>query len=214
MDASTLMLFVPACFALNMAPGPNNLLSVSNATRYGFRRSCLAGAGRLVAFAGMIALASAGLAAVLHTSELLFYGIKTAGAVYLFYLAWQLWRARADIGAAGADAAPTASWRQLARQEFFVAAGNPKAILIFTAFLPQFVDPAGAVGAQFFVLGVLFLLLEVVALAAYAWMGARMQRWFAQPRGKRIFNRTWGGGGGGGGGGGFLWGGGGGRGGG
>lgn len=189
MDASTLALFVPACFALNMAPGPNNLLSVNNASRYGFRRSCLAGIGRLVAFAGMIALASAGLAAVLHTSELLFFGIKTAGAIYLFYLAWQLWRAKPGT-AAGAGAAPAAGWWQLARQEFFVASGNPKAILIFTAFLPQFVDPAGAVGAQFFVLGVLFLLLEVVAMAAYSWMGARMQRWFAQPGGNRIFNRT------------------------
>ncbi|WP_426170224.1 LysE family translocator [Pseudoduganella sp. R-34] len=187
MDASTLMLFVPACFALNMAPGPNNLLSVSNATRYGFRRSCLAGAGRLVAFAGMIALASAGLAAVLHTSELLFYGIKTVGAIYLLYLAWQLWRAQPGVQVDNAASAP--GWWQLARQEFFVASGNPKAILIFTAFLPQFVDPAGPVGAQFFVLGVLFLLLEVVALAAYAWMGARLQRWFAQPRGKRVFNR-------------------------
>lgn len=187
MDASTLMLFVPACFALNMAPGPNNLLSVSNATRYGFRRSCLAGAGRLVAFAGMIALASAGLAAVLHTSELLFYGIKTVGAIYLLYLAWQLRRAQPGVQVDNAASAP--GWWQLARQEFFVASGNPKAILIFTAFLPQFVDPAGPVGAQFFVLGVLFLLLEVVALAAYAWMGARLQRWFAQPRGKRVFNR-------------------------
>lgn len=187
MDASTLMLFIPACFALNMAPGPNNLLSVSNATRYGFRRSCLAGAGRLLAFAGMIALASAGLAAVLHTSELLFYGIKAIGALYLFYLAWQLWRAQP--GGQAASAASAAGWWQLARQEFFVASGNPKAILIFTAFLPQFVDPAGPVGAQFFVLGVLFLLLELVALAAYAWMGARMQNWFAQPRGRKVFNR-------------------------
>ncbi|WP_426341856.1 LysE family translocator [Pseudoduganella sp. S-14] len=188
MDASTLLLFVPACFALNMAPGPNNLLSVSNATRYGFRRSCLAGAGRLVAFAGMIALASAGLAAVLHTSELVFYGIKTVGAIYLFYLARQLWFAQP--GGQVASAAPEAGWWQLARQEFLVAAGNPKAILIFTAFLPQFVDPAGPAAAQFFVLGVLFLLLEVVALTVYAWMGARMQKWFAQPRGRRVFNRS------------------------
>lgn len=79
----TLILFIPACFALNMAPGPNNLLSVSNSTRYGFRTSCLAGFGRLLAFAGMIALASAGLAVVLQTSELLFYGIKILGAAYL-----------------------------------------------------------------------------------------------------------------------------------
>jgi threonine/homoserine/homoserine lactone efflux protein len=187
MDISTLLMFVPACFALNMAPGPNNLLSVSNATRYGFKRSCSAGVGRLLAFAGMIALASAGLAAVLHASEFLFYGIKTAGAVYLFYLAWQLWRARTDGDSAAA--APAVGWWRLARQEFLVAAGNPKAILIFTAFLPQFVDPSRPMATQFAVLGVLFLLLEVVAMAIYSWMGMHMRHWFTQPRSKRIFNR-------------------------
>jgi len=187
MDISTLLMFVPACFALNMAPGPNNLLSVSNATRYGFQLSCSAGAGRLLAFAGMIALASAGLAVVLHTSELLFYGIKTVGAAYLFYLAWQLWRAQP--GEEGASGAAAVGWWRLARQEFLVAAGNPKAILIFTAFLPQFVDPARPMATQFAVLGVLFLLLEVVAMAIYAWMGVHLRQWFTQPRGKRIFNR-------------------------
>jgi threonine/homoserine/homoserine lactone efflux protein len=105
MDLATLALFLPACFALNMAPGPNNLLSVSNATRYGYRASCLAGIGRLLAFAGMIALASAGLAVVLQTSALLFYGIKILGAAYLVYLAVQLWRAdpqaQAESTAAG-----------------------------------------------------------------------------------------------------------------
>ncbi|SFU69135.1 LysE family translocator [Pseudoduganella namucuonensis] len=187
MEPSTLVLFVPACFALNMAPGPNNLLSISNATRYGFRRSCTAGVGRLVAFAGMIALASAGLAAVLHTSEVLFHVIKTLGAAYLFYLAWQLWRAgTADT----ADtAAPPAGLMRLARQEFLVAAGNPKAILIFTAFLPQFVDPSQPMARQFAILGALFLVLEMAAIAIYAFMGTRLRGWFAQPRGKRLFNR-------------------------
>jgi len=188
MELSTLALFVPACFALNMAPGPNNLLSISNATRYGFRRACAAGAGRLLAFAGMIALASAGLAAVLHTSELLFYGIKTVGAAYLLYLAFQLWQAAP--GAQADSPAPDVGLMQMARQEFLVAAGNPKAILIFTAFLPQFVNPALAMAAQFAVLGALFLVLEMAAIAVYAWMGVHLRRWFAQPRGKRIFNRS------------------------
>lgn len=187
MELSTLALFVPACFALNMAPGPNNLLSISNATRYGFRRACAAGAGRLLAFGGMIALASTGLAAVLHTSALLFYGIKTVGAAYLLYLAFQLWRAAP--GGQAEPEAPPAGLMQLARQEFLVAAGNPKAILIFTAFLPQFVNPAHPMAAQFVVLGALFLVLEMAAIAVYAWMGVHLRRWFAQPRGKRIFNR-------------------------
>jgi len=188
MDAATLTLFVPACFALNMAPGPNNLLSLSNATRYGFRPSCAAGLGRLVAFAGMLFLASAGLAVVLHTSELLFYAIKIAGAGYLFYLAFQLWRAQGATQES--SSALPAGLFALARQEFLVAAGNPKAILIFTAFLPQFVSPAQPTAPQFAVLGALFLTLELVAIAAYAYMGVHMRRWFAEPRGKRIFNRS------------------------
>jgi threonine/homoserine/homoserine lactone efflux protein len=187
MDLATLTLFLPACFALNMAPGPNNLLSVSNSTRYGYRTSCIAGVGRLLAFAGMIALASAGLAVVLQRSELLFYGIKILGAAYLFYLAFELWRAKPETEHTAATA--PVGVLALARQEFLVAAGNPKAILIFTAFLPQFVDSTQAVTPEFAVLGALFLCLEWIAISAYAYMGLHMRRWFAEPRGKRIFNR-------------------------
>lgn len=192
MTAATLLLFVPACFALNLAPGPNNLLSVSNATRYGFRAACAGGLGRLLAFAGMIALASLGLAVVLHSSQWLFGLVKLAGAAYLFFLAWQLWRA--PVGAAAQERGaqkpvPAATPWALAWQEFWVAAGNPKAILIFTAFLPQFVDPVLPATRQFLVLGALFLLLECVAIGAYAFMGLHMRRWLAQARGQRLFNR-------------------------
>lgn len=187
MDLATLSLFLPACFALNMAPGPNNLLSVSNATRYGFQRACSAGVGRILAFAGMIALAGAGLSVVLQTSEWLFQAIKIVGAGYLLYMAWQLWRASTETEEEIAGA--SVGFWALARQEFLVAAGNPKAILLFTAFLPQFVDPGRPVPAQFAVLGVLFLSLEWIAISAYAYMGLHMRRWFAEPRGKRIFNR-------------------------
>jgi threonine/homoserine/homoserine lactone efflux protein len=188
MDAPTLALFVPACLALNMAPGPNNLLSLSNATRYGFGRAFTAGGGRLVAFTVMLVLASAGLAVVLQTSELLFTVIKVVGAAYLFWLAFQLWRA---VPGSRSDAPQaSASLARLTRQEFLVAAGNPKAILIFTAFLPQFVNAAEPSAPQFVVLGALFLILEVIAMAAYSYMGVHMRRFFAEPRGQRIFNRS------------------------
>lgn len=187
MNLSTLLVFIPACFALNMAPGPNNLLSISNASRYGFMRACSGGLGRLLAFAIMIALAAVGLAAVLHTSELLFHAIKIVGAAYLFYLAVQLWRANGDspveeaVGQVGAG--------RLARQEFLVAIGNPKAILLFTAFLPQFVDRSGVITTQFAQLGAMFLALECVAIGLYCYMGVYARRLFAKPSGKRLFNR-------------------------
>ncbi|MGJ7476066.1 LysE family translocator [Pseudomonas fulva] len=190
MDIASLMLFIPACFALNMAPGPNNLLSLHNASCYGLRTACLAGVGRLLAFSGMIGLAAMGLAVVLHTSETLFLMIKVLGAVYLFYLAWQLWRAPVAAAVEGGYRARS-SWR-LARQEFMVAAGNPKAILIFTAFLPQFVSVASPVpvGQQFLLLGALFLLLEWAAIALYAAVGAYLSRWFSRPRPRKLLNRT------------------------
>ena len=188
MSLQTLLLFLPACFALNMAPGPNNLLSIANGTRYGFAKACLAGAGRQLAFVGMIALAASGLAIVLQASELAFYVIKIGGALYLFYLAVQLWRAEpADEVTADTQAGKTL-WL-LAKQEFWVAAGNPKAILIFTAFLPQFVDVARPAAAQFFVLGVVFVMLEWVAIAAYAYMGSHLRQWFSAPARRRLFNR-------------------------
>jgi threonine/homoserine/homoserine lactone efflux protein len=188
MSFAILALFLPACFALNMAPGPNNLLSVRNATTYGFGTSCLAGVGRLAAFSVMIVLASAGLAVVLQASELLFHGIKILGSAYLLYLAYQLWTADTQVEP-GKETAPLGLFA-LVRQEFLVAIGNPKAVLIFTAFLPQFVDPSAPVAPQFLVLGGLFLVLEWIAISAYAYMGLHMRRWLARPRGRRIFNRS------------------------
>ncbi|MGG2810806.1 LysE family translocator [Pseudomonas aeruginosa] len=181
-------LFVPACFALNLAPGPNNLLSLNNAARHGFATASLAGGGRLLAFAGMLALAASGLALVLHTSAWLFLAIKLLGAAYLLWLAVQLWRTDAQPLANEASPARPSLWR-LGRQEFLVAAGNPKAILIFTAFLPQFVDPGQPLGDQFAQLGAAFLLLEWLAIALYSYAGLHLGRLLAGQRARRLFNR-------------------------
>jgi threonine/homoserine/homoserine lactone efflux protein len=171
-----------------MAPGPNNLLSINNATHYGFWASCIAGTGRLIAFAGMIALAAAGLAVVLEASELVFHGVKALGAAYLFYLSIKLWNAKTQTQET--NQTETRNIASLAKQEFLIAAGNPKAILIFTAFLPQFINPTQDVAPQFALLGSLFLILEMIALAGYALIGLHLRRWINEPKGKRLFNRT------------------------
>lgn len=188
MTLVTILLFIPASFALNMAPGPNNLLSIANAKRYGVKAACCAGIGRLIAFAGMIALAATGLATVLYTSEKLFLAIKIGGGIYLLWLAFQLWNE--DPNDAGNEVRERKNLLQLAQQEFLLAVGNPKAILIFTAFLPQFVDPENSITTQFFILGVLFLILECIAIAAYAYFGKALRHWFTYPPMRRLFNRV------------------------
>lgn len=189
MELSTLLLFIPACFALNLAPGPNNLLSVNNAVYYGFAYSCAGGIGRLFAFVIMLILASFGLAVVLQTSEVIFSIIKFAGVAYLLWLAYQLWNSPTDEFKFE-ETKKNSSIIKLARQEFLVAAGNPKAILIFTAFLPQFVNPQRPTESQFLALGSLFLLLEFIAIMLYAWLGLHMKKLLRKPNAKKVFNRT------------------------
>lgn len=96
MDIWKLLLFIPACFALNMAPGPNNLLAMNNARCYGFRAAFVASLGRIAAFSAMIALSASGLAVILYTSEMLFLAIKLVGALYLLWIAFNLWRSESS----------------------------------------------------------------------------------------------------------------------
>ncbi len=187
MEIWKLLLFIPACFALNMTPGPNNLLSMNNARCYGFQAAFVAGLGRILAFSGMIALAASGLAVVLYTSETLFFLIKLFGAMYLLWIAFNLWRSQASP-IVGIDR--NNNWFGLVKQEFTLAAGNPKAILIFTAFLPQFVDVSANVNAQFFVLGSTFLVLEMLAISIYAAFGLYLRNWFSQPKMAKRFNKA------------------------
>ncbi|RRH87936.1 LysE family translocator [Variovorax beijingensis] len=190
MTLSTYLLFLPACFAINMAFGPNNLLSVTNGARHGVSPAVIAAGGRLAAFAIMIAIAGLGMGAVLVASELAFDVIKYIGAAYLVWIGIRLLRAPAPAAEAQAsDAAAPPSMRALVRQEFTVAAGNPKAILVFTAFFPQFVVP-GAYATSYLLLGTTFLLLEVVAIALYAMLGARMRRLANGSRAMRWFNKV------------------------
>lgn len=186
-------LFLPDCFAINMALGPNNVLSISNGARNGMHCAIVAAFGRLLAFAMMIAIAGLGLGALLLASQTLFTILKFGGAAYLVWIGIKLVRSGpALLTRAPEDAGlerASSTLRRLAKQEFFVAAGNPKAILVFTAFFPQFVDRS-AYAASFAVLGATFLLLELVAIAIYAVIGARLGALTQGSRGFRWFNRV------------------------
>ena len=178
MPLETLLLFLPACFALNLAFGPNNLLSLTNGARSGVAFAVASGTGRLFAFAPMIAISAAGLGLLLATSAVVFQVVKFLGAAYLIYLGIKILRSASQTSLASGG---TLSIREAFRQECLVALGNPKAILIFTAFFPQFVQPE-IYWQSFATLGALFLLLELIAIALYALAG----RFVARAAAKRM----------------------------
>ena len=172
-------LFIPACFALNCAPGPNNMLAFSNAARLGFGKACLGGMGRLPAFASLIAITVLGLGAVLAASAEAFIVIKIAGAVYLVYTGVQMFlKARRLAEMQSGDVALAA----LMRRDFTMAIANPKAIAVFTAFFPQFLDPSLPAWSQLMKMGLAFLAMEVVAVALYAGAGALLGRFIKSTR--------------------------------
>jgi threonine/homoserine/homoserine lactone efflux protein len=172
-------LFIPACFALNCAPGPNNMLAFSNAARLGFGTACLGGLGRLPAFAALIGITVLGLGAVLAASAEAFLVIKIAGALYLIYTGVQMFlRARKLAEMQSGDVA----LKSLMRRDFTIAIANPKAIAVFTAFFPQFLDPSAPAWSQLLQMGVAFLLMEVVAVALYAGAGAVLGRFIKSTR--------------------------------
>ncbi len=192
MDWATLLVFIPACFALNLAFGPNNLLSVTVGVQHGARPAVLAGFGRLIAFVPMIAISAAGLGVILATSAMAFSVVKYAGAAYLIWLGIRILRSTPQSGqSAAGTAGANFKLSELLRREFLVAAGNPKAIVIFTAFFPQFIGGPETYWESFLVLGSVFLALELLAIALYASVGSVLRRsakasvltWFSRASG-------------------------------
>lgn len=163
------LFFIPACFALNLAFGPNNLLAMTHGAKSGVGFAQTAAIGRLIAFMPMIALSALGLGVILTTSALVFNVVKIIGAAYLIWLGISLWRSAKTLETAGFDAPPVTITQAL-KSEALVALSNPKAILIFAAFFPQFIS-VDAYWQSYALLGAAFLALEAIAICAYATFG-------------------------------------------
>ena len=129
-----------------------------------------------------VVLVSLGLDVLLRTPELAFVALKWGGVAYPFYLAWQFWTA--DVSTE--TEAPEAS--TLMRREFLTLMGNPKAYLLLTAFIPQFVNDGAAVMPQLFILGALYLLVEGVAALLWVSAGTLVGARALTPLRRRIIN--------------------------
>ncbi|WP_030659995.1 LysE family translocator [Streptomyces rimosus] len=176
--------FFPAAVLLAATPGANQLLALRNGLRHGPRAAVGASLGRFGAFALMVAAVAAGLGALLTASEAAFTVVKWGGVAYLSWLGVRTvataGRPADDEGRADSAAPqggqPSVPARRLARQEFVVAAANPKALILFTVFLPQFL-PCGAahVVLPLCALGAAYIAVEFCCACGYAALGGRLK---------------------------------------
>lgn len=173
MNEAQWWVFLPACIGMNFFPGPNNLIALVHGTRVGITASSIAGLARLPVMVIMLVLLAIGLEALLAMSENAFYMMRFAGAAYLLYMAWQTLSARVSFSSV--DGNQSTMWAMV-KAEALIASTNPKLILIFTAFFPQFIQPTEPVAPQVAVMGGTFILIEIAAIVAYASGGKGLQR--------------------------------------
>ena len=174
MTLHTLLLFVVSSATLAVTPGPTMLLALSNGIAAGVRVALFGILGATCASVMMIGAVAVGLGAVLLASETVFNALRVVGIAYLCWLGLRLWRAEPralDASALARTAVP--SPRRAFLRSATVALSNPKTLLFFSAFLPQFVDASRPQSAQYLVLGAVFVSIDAVVMLAYAAAGTR-----------------------------------------
>lgn len=187
------LVYLVAAIGLSLAPGPNGLLSLTHGASFGVRPTAYTIAGGALGFFLLIAVSLAGFGTILAASERAFTLIKWAGAAYLVFLGIRLWRAAPPSFGGDKDAGanlPTSPFLMF-RQGFVVAVSNPKGLLFFAAFLPQFMVTGSPYWLQLLVFGGTFVIVEVIYELTLASFAQRVAPWLL--RWGRWFNRVTGG---------------------
>ena len=180
--------FAAASTVLLLIPGPTVLLVISYALSHGRRAGLATVAG--VALGDFTAMTASmlGVGALLAASATLFTALKWVGAAYLVWLGVKLWRA--PVGAAALEAAPQAPPGRIFAHAWLVTALNPKSIVFFVAFLPQFLAVDAPLAPQLAIFEATVLVLAAANAFAYGWLAASARKAIRRPVVQRAVNRT------------------------
>jgi threonine/homoserine/homoserine lactone efflux protein len=183
MELSSLLLFVVACLAINMIPGPDVIYIVSNTMKGKLASGFKAAMGLGVGYFVHTLAACLGLSAIILSSAVAFSAVKWLGAAYLVYLGVQslisMWRGESKLEVSE----NVERNKNVFVQGVIVSVLNPKVALFFLSFLPQFIDTsAGAASMQLLVLGLVFSALATLCNILYASVGSWV---FSRPNSQR-----------------------------
>jgi threonine/homoserine/homoserine lactone efflux protein len=187
MPVENWLAFVAASAILLVIPGPTILTVISYSMAHGRRANLPLVIAVALGDSTALVLSILGLGALLATSAWWFTAIKWAGGLYLIYLGIRLLRAGVSSAELDVPAAPQSRWKVFANT-WLVTALNPKGIVFFVAFLPQFVDPRGNVAQQLWVLAVTFVVLATLNASLYAVFAASARRLLRSPHAQRGFH--------------------------
>ncbi|MFC5523524.1 LysE family translocator [Polaromonas jejuensis] len=219
MTLTTYLLYVAAVALLILTPGPTMLMCMTNALNHGPRKAMTSVSGSVSAVLCVMLLSAMGLGALLAASETAFTVAKVIGAAYLIWLGIKTFRSeaavlqsnpeqsceqtllrsegppRASNGPLGGQGATRSErpWGSHFLRGFLVGASNPKAVLFFAAFFPQFLNPTAPFVPQFTILALTFMAFEFTVLTCCALGVSRIAPLLRSNRAVRWFNRVSGG---------------------
>ena len=170
MPVELYLAYILACFILSIVPGPNVTVIVANSMAHGTKAGLLTVAGTQLGVGVVLVILLAGLTSFIETMAIWFDWVKFAGAAYLVWLGIKLWRSDGHLGNAEVTKPPP---RGFFWQGFIVLLGNPKMLLFFGAFIPQFLDPNGDAFFQIIFLGGTFMAVTTTFDSAYALLAGR-----------------------------------------
>jgi threonine/homoserine/homoserine lactone efflux protein len=190
MSLNLYLAFVAACIALALLPGPVVTLVIANGLRHGTRAALTNLLGVQLGLAIMIAVVAVGLTSMMATMGYWFNWVRFAGAAYLVWLGIKLIRSPVEGVDAGEPPAPPRGGFFL--QGFFVLLSNPKVLVFFGAFIPQFMDMNRDHASQVALLGATFMVIAGMTDAVYALLAGRARKFFSARR-TRLLSRISGG---------------------
>jgi threonine/homoserine/homoserine lactone efflux protein len=177
-SSSQWVAFLIASILFIQVPGPSLLFTIGRALTVGRREALLSVVGNALGVTAQVALVALGLGAIVAASATAYTAVKLLGAAYVVWLGVQAIRHRSDARLALQSATPARRGHPV-RIGFTVGATNPKTIVFFVAFLPQFTDPGGPVALQTMLLGVVFGVLAMASDGTWALAAGAARNWFA-----------------------------------
>jgi threonine/homoserine/homoserine lactone efflux protein len=191
MSMQAYLAFVAACIALALLPGPVVTLLIANGLRHGTRAALINIAGVQTGLAIAIGVVAVGLTSLMATMGYWFEWVRLLGAAYLVWLGIKLIRSPVE-GIAAGDTPPPPPRGGFFLQGFVVLVSNPKILVFFGAFLPQFMDMSRDHVRQVALLGATFMVIAGLTDGAYALLAGRARKLFSAKR-TRLVSRISGG---------------------
>jgi threonine/homoserine/homoserine lactone efflux protein len=181
--------YLLACLIVVLVPGPTVTLIIANSIRNGTRAGLANVLGTQLGLALMIGVVGIGLTSLIEAMGHWFDWLRIAGAAYLVWLGWKMIRSSGEDGKAAAPKPPRGGFLT---QGVLVALSNPKTLIFFGAFFPQFIDPARDHGLQILIMGLTAMLVAAFSDSAYALAAGRAGRALSAKR-VRLMSRLSGG---------------------